>query len=125
MRGLVRELSYRRLALLVLLVAPGCAIEHPGLTASSGSGMPWFNFQLAPQKKDQKNYPRSIARDSATKVELKHAMLTPSDTPRRWPDIRVPGWKGESLTLPRTDGELRIDDDAPKTMTQVEQIEFD
>ncbi len=96
MYGLGRGLPFRLLGFAVLLfTAPGCAIEHPGLTASSGSGLPWFNFQVAPRKKDAKNYQRGISRQVATPVEVKHAMKTSPVTSLHWPDIRLPGRKAE------------------------------
>ncbi len=125
MRGLIRGLPFRLIGLAVLLIAPGCAIEHPGLTASSGSKMPWFNFQLAPPKKDTPNYQRGIARNPDTPVELKYAVSPPATTSIAWPDIRLRGLKREALILPRTDDELRIPTKTATAQGPVEHIEFD
>lgn len=124
MRGCIHGRSIRCAGLAVLLMVSGCAIEHPGLNASSG-GMPWFNFQVAPSKKDAKNYHRSISRDPATTVEFKPAVATQARHARLWPTLRLPGQKTESLTLPRTD-DVTGDSSKPIAVAnQADHIQFD
>lgn len=125
MRGLVRGLPFRVVGLAVLLMAPGCAIEHPGLSASSMSKMPWFNFQVVPSKKDSPNYQRSIARETSTPVELRHASSPPASNGIQWPEFRLPGLKREALILPRTDDVIRIPTKSATEEERVEHIEFD
>lgn len=126
MRGLGHSLRFRFAGLVVLLVAPGCAIEHPSLTSSSASKMPWLSFQVAPAKKDTKNYQRGIAQGTADHAVVKPALSTSTAKKEvRWPELRLPGTKREALTLPRTDEDDRLPQTTPVRTAQAEHIEFD
>ncbi|HET6422583.1 MAG TPA: hypothetical protein VFG20_02795 [Planctomycetaceae bacterium] len=95
--------EFGRVVVVVLCAAAlsGCAIERPGLTASSANPSPWFNFQLAPKKKDTTNYQRGIARSATDRVTVQPAMA-PVQKEVRWPELPLPLRKREAQLIPRT-----------------------
>lgn len=80
----------------------GCAIERPSVSASSLNPSPWFNFQVAPKKKDVSNHQRSIARTTTDRVTVQPA-VAPVQKEIRWPELSLPSWRREAQIIPRTD----------------------
>ncbi len=106
MRGGHREWMGLLVTGVVACATAGCAIERPGVSASSLNPSPWFNFQLAPAKKDSPNYQRSIARAEHEQVTVKPA-IAPVQKEVRWPDWHLPGIRREAQLLPVTNDQPR------------------
>lgn len=123
MREGLREFGRVIGAILCASAFSGCAIERPGLTASSANPMPWFNFQLAPKKKETTNYQRGIARTSTDRVTVQPAM-TPVQKEVRWPDLALPLRKREAQLIPRTNDEPNTSKEAPTVAFAAETFDF-
>lgn len=123
MRGLGCGLRVHFVGLAVVSMTAGCAIERPGVSASSLNPSPWFNFQLAPAKKDNPSYQRNIARNSADRVTVKPAISTPIKEVH-WPELKLPSFRREAQTLPRTDDVPRESPSIGRT-AQSDDINFD
>ncbi len=104
-------------------MTPGCALERSGVSSSSLSPMPWFNFQLAPPKKDSPTYQRNIARDSTERVVVKPAISTPKKE-SHWPELKLPSFQREAQLLPRTD-DVRTSSPSTGQTEPVDDINFD
>lgn len=101
----------------------GCAIERPGVSASSLNPSPWFNFQLAPKKKEVTNHQRSIARTTTDQVTVKPAM-TPVQKEIHWPELSLPGRRREAQLIPRTDDLVKPPRERQSTAFAEESIDF-
>lgn len=101
----------------------GCAIERPGISSSSLNPSPWFNFQLAPKKKEVSNHQRSIARTSTDQVTVKPA-VAPVQKEIRWPELSLPGRRREAQLIPRTDDVAQPHREPPSTAFAEETIDF-
>ncbi len=123
MNGRRRSRWWQWCSLALVGLFAGCAIERPGVSASSNAPFPWFNFQVAPAKKDSSNYQRSISRTTTERVTVRPAMAEPIKEVRR-PEWRLPGTRREALALPRTDDQPRPKVIASRSTDDV-HIEFD
>lgn len=123
MRGLVCGLRVHFVGLFVISMTAGCAIERPGVSASSLNPSPWFNFQLAPSKKDSPNYQRNISRNASDRVTVKPAITAPLKEVH-WPELKLPKLKREAQPLPRTDDVARESKPLMQT-AQSNDINFD
>jgi hypothetical protein len=118
-----REFGRVVVALICVAALSGCAIERPGLTASSANPSPWFNFQLAPKKKETTNYQRGIARSTADRVTVQPAM-TPVQKEVRWPELSLPLRKREAQLIPRTNDQASSSAPPPTVAFAEESFDF-
>jgi hypothetical protein len=98
-------LLFARIVLCGTLGLSGCALERSSVSMDSNSRFPFFGFQLAPKKKEEPAYQRSISQHRSR----------PSDVPKIQPAVREPeresAWPQwlslptarPVLPLPRTD----------------------
>jgi hypothetical protein len=102
----------------------GCALERTGMTSSSASPMPWFNFQLAAPKKDNPNYQKSIARSTADRAVVVKPAIAPVQKEIRWPEISLPSFRREAQLLPRTDDQASKPPITASSETDDRDIDF-
>ena len=104
-------------------VLSGCAIERPGVSASSLNPSPWFNFQLAPRKKETANYQRNISRTTAERVTVQPA-IRPAAKEIRWPELPSLSRKREAQLIPRTDEDVTPAEKLSVTAFSEESFDF-
>ena len=101
----------------------GCALERPGVSASSLNPSPWFNFQLAPRKKETANYQRNIARTATDRVTVQPA-IRPALKEIRWPELPSLSRKREAQLIPRTNDETAATEKPVATVSTEESFDF-
>jgi hypothetical protein len=91
--------------LLAASLACGCAVERSSLSIDSNSRVPFMGLQLAPPKKKEPVYQRSISRDRAAQSEAAVVRLAQHEprTESRWTDWLTPSPPRVSQPLPRTE----------------------
>uniref|UniRef100_A0A7C2JYN1 DUF3035 domain-containing protein n=1 Tax=Schlesneria paludicola TaxID=360056 RepID=A0A7C2JYN1_9PLAN len=113
------------LVLFALGLCAGCAVERSSLSIDSNSRVPFLGLQLAPSKKKEPVYQRSISREPAAKSAAATVQLAVEE-PRgdtHWTDWLTPAPRF-SQPLPRTEPEPNASASANATASPDEAIEF-
>lgn len=120
----VRAQTFRLIVALSCAAAvTGCAIERPGVSASSLNPSPWFNFQLAPRKTETPNYQRNIARTTTDRMTIQPA-VRPSVKEIRWPELPSLSRKREAQLIPLTNEDQASAEKPVKTASTEETFDF-
>ena len=113
------------LVLLALGWCTGCAVERSSLSIDSNSRVPFLGMQLAPAKKKEPVYQKSISRGLSTKSDAAVVQLAVeeprSDT--HWADWLSPAPR-VSQPLPRTDQQPHAPAPANASKPSEDAIEF-
>lgn len=111
---------------LTVLLCSGCALDQSSMQMNSTSKMPWFNFSLAPAKKDTGNYQRSINRGHQQSADRLHVQpaTPPAQREIRWAEWLSPQAARTSQPLPVTEP-LPVPRLNSLSSSSLELVEFD